>query len=177
MTTRSIYKSSWQCRYEAREIIEGIFAAEWIRPSRCLWFVSPWISDIAVLDNRAAAFETLSHEWGQRPIRLAEFLAHNMTRGTIVVVATRPDGHNDYFLDTLREAADDSGVTDQLIVPPREEDLHEKGILGDSFHLGGSMNLTYHGVEINEESLQFTTETRLVAEVRLRYYKRWGGEP
>jgi hypothetical protein len=54
--------------------------------------------------------------------------------------------------------------------------LHEKGLLGDDFYLSGSMNLTYGGVELLEETVKFDTAPEVVADARLVYYERWGGE-
>ena len=39
-------------RYEIPDLLQTIFAALLLSPSRNLWLVSPWISDIPVLDNR-----------------------------------------------------------------------------------------------------------------------------
>ena len=36
------------------DLLQAIFAAEILRPSARMWIVSPWISDIPVLDNTLA---------------------------------------------------------------------------------------------------------------------------
>ena len=46
----------------------------------------------------------------------------------------------------------------------------------DDLYLSGSMNLTYGGVELLEETVKFDTAEDVVAEARLVYYERWGGE-
>jgi hypothetical protein len=56
------------------------------------------------------------------------------------------------------------------------EDLHEKGLLADDFYLAGSMNLTYGGVELLEETVTFDTAADVIAQARLVFYERWGGE-
>jgi len=173
--TRHIHKSSWRCQDDVKELLQAVFVGEALAPSRCLWLVSPWISDIAVVDNRAGAFDALDSSWGQRLLRLSELLARNLRLGSTVVVATRPVTHNTLFLDQLAGMAAEFGVASALRVNEAEE-LHEKGLLGDDFYLGGSMNLTYGGVELLEETVTFDTAPSVVAEARLTFYERWGGD-
>src|SRR5437660_679004 len=70
MATRVIHKASWRSRDEARELLGLLLAAEVVSPSRELWVVSPWISNVAVLDNRAADFSGLEPAWPRTWIRL-----------------------------------------------------------------------------------------------------------
>ena len=77
-------------------------------------------------------------------------------------------------MENLRRLLGDAGCTDRLVVH-RVAQLHEKGIAGDEFYLGGSMNLTWNGIEVLEESLLFTTVPETVATIRLQYRQRWGG--
>ncbi len=44
-------------------------------PSRCLWLVSPCISDIPVIDNNANTFLCLEPSWTRTRIRLSQLLA------------------------------------------------------------------------------------------------------
>jgi hypothetical protein len=55
------------------------------------------------------------------------------------------------------------------------EELHEKGIVGDTFYLGGSMNITYNGITINEEAVVYETSAEVVAGRRIIFKDRWGG--
>ncbi len=174
MTTRLIHKSSWQCRHEARELLQAIFAGELLAPSRCLWIVSPWISNVPVIDNEAHTFQPPDTTWGRGTIRLAEVLRELARRGATLVIATRPDPRNELFLENIHRLLHEAGCTDRLVLH-RVGQLHEKGIAGDGFYLGGSMNLTWNGIEVLEESLIYTTEPDTVAAVRLQYRERWGG--
>ena len=175
LPTRHIYKSSWRCQDEVKELLQAIFVGEMLAPSRCLWLVSPWVSDIPIIDNRAGAFDALDSSWGPRVLRLGEVMAQSLRIGTTVVVGTRPVSHNRPFLTQLSAAAAEFGVTSALLIN-EAEDLHEKGLLGDDFYLSGSMNLTYGGVELLEESVKFDTAEDVVAQARLVYHERWGGE-
>lgn len=173
--TRHIRKSSWRCQDEVKELLQAIFVGEMIAPSRCLWLVSPWITDIPIIDNRAGAFDALDSSWGPRVLRLGEVIARSLEVGTAVVVATRPVPHNRPFLSQLSAAAAELRVATALRLN-EGDDLHEKGLLGDDFYLSGSMNLTYGGVELLEETVTFDTAEDVVAQARLALYERWGGE-
>jgi hypothetical protein len=173
--TRHIHKSSWRCQDEVRELLQAIFVGEMLAPSRCLWLVSPWISDIPIIDNRSGAFDALDPSWGPRILRLGEVIARSLQTGTTVVVATRPVSHNRPFLSQLTSTASDLGVTSALLLN-RAENLHEKGLLADDFYLGGSMNLTFGGVELLEETVTFDTAEEVVAHAHLVYHERWGGQ-
>lgn len=172
--TRHIHKSSWRCQDEVKELLQAVFVGEMLAPSLCVWLVSPWISDIPIIDNRSGAFDALDSSWGPRQLRMLDVLQRCLGVGTAVVVATRPLSHNRPFLDQLVARAQDAGASDALVIH-ESEDLHEKGLLGDDFYLSGSMNFTYGGVELLEETVKFDTADEVVAQARLVYHERWGG--
>jgi hypothetical protein len=157
---------------EAADLLQAIFAAELISPSGALWLVSPWISNIPVLDNRANAFLSLEPAWGETRVRLATVLLKLASLGTRVVVATRPNDHNAEFLGALQEGHVAGGPRPVI---HRARELHEKGILGDGYHLGGSMNITYNGITVNEEALHYQTGPQEVARTRILLAERWPG--
>src|SRR4051794_25409881 len=97
--TCDIHKSSWRCQNEVRELLQAVFVGELLAPSICIWLVSPWVSDIPIIDNRAGAFDALDSTWGPRQVRLLEILQRCLAVGTAVVVATRPVPHNRPFLN------------------------------------------------------------------------------
>lgn len=174
MTSRLIHKSSWHCRHEARELLQGIFTAELVVPSECLWIVSPWISNVPIFDNEAQSFQPPETTWGRGTIRLGDVLRELARRGSKLVIATRPDAQNESFLEDLSRSLDEAGCIDRLVAH-RDAQLHEKGIVGDAFYLSGSMNLTWNGIEILEEALTYVTDAETVATKRLQCRKRWGG--
>jgi len=174
MTTRTISKSSWQRRHDASDVLETIFAAEMVTPSRCLWIVSPSISNVPVLRNEALTFRFCDVGWGQRPVRLSEVIVELVRRGTTVLLATRPEGHNRLFLQQIEQSCADIGHASRVRCRTAET-LHETGIVGDSFYLSGSMNMTHEGLELLEEVLHFTTHIETVSQTRVRYFDRWGG--
>ena len=155
------------------QLLQTIFAAELIAPSRCLWIVSPWISDVPILDNSANAFSTLAGDWPRGRIRLSAVLGLLLRRGATVRVAARPIEHNSDFLAQLRLQAAEAGNRLRIV---ETETLHEKGILGDGFYLSGSMNITYNGLTFNDEVLHFFTDAGTVATNRQFYTQWWGAE-
>lgn len=170
--TRHIHKSSWRCQDDVRELLQATFVAELIAPSRCVWLVSPWVSDIPVIDNGSSAFDALDPTWGPRGVRLTEVLSALIRRGTTIVVATRPVDHNKPFVAKLQAAA---ATSSSALVVQEAEELHEKGLLGDDYYLSGSMNLTFGGVELLEETVKYDTSEAIVADAHLTFHGRWGG--
>ena len=82
---RVIHKSRTRSSTEAASLLANLFAAELVSPSECIWLVSPWISDIQILDNEASAFDPLNR-WGPRVVRLSEVLATLAAYGSSVVI-------------------------------------------------------------------------------------------
>lgn len=163
--SRFIHARSSKSR-QIPDLLQAIFVAELIAPSRCLWIVSPWISDIPIIDNNSNAFLTLEPSWGRGKIRLSRVLPTLAERGTTIHLATRPlSSPNRSFLPRLKD----------FVKIHETEDLHEKGILGDSFYLSGSMNFTHFGITINEEAVHYETNSDVVAEHQIIFTERWGG--
>jgi hypothetical protein len=156
-------------RHEIPDLLQTIFAAEFLAPSRCMWLVSPWISDIPVLDNQTNAFLALEPDWAQQSVRLSQALAWLGRHGTTVHVATRAAHHNTTFLETLRSVSGGGRIRVHI-----SDDLHEKGLLGDSFYLSGSMNFTHGGISTYEEVVHYFTAVDVVAKNRIAFAARWG---
>jgi phosphatidylserine/phosphatidylglycerophosphate/cardiolipin synthase-like enzyme len=155
------------------DLLQTMFAAELICPSRCLWLVSPWVSDIPVIDNRTNGFLGLDPRWVRAQVSLTQVLGKLLEMGTTVHVATRPDDHNSAFLDRMRRIAEADGLPLKL---HSAQELHEKGILGDGFYLSGSMNFTFNGISLNEEAVHYSVDPSFIAENRILLTGRWGGE-
>lgn len=152
------------------DLLRSLFSLELLRPSKRLWIVSPWVSDISVLDNSARQYSTVCPEWPAAPIRLSQFLGTLMSRGTQVIVIVNETSHNEDIVRRLQVVSAD--ITARFILIRRQE-LHEKGILGDRFTLNGSMNLTYKGVHINDEYLWYRCDPPSVEQRRLELENRW----
>ncbi|MBE9200065.1 MULTISPECIES: phospholipase D-like domain-containing protein DpdK [unclassified Nodularia (in: cyanobacteria)] len=152
------------------DLLQTIFVAELINPSQCIWLVSPWISDIPVIDNTANTFLSLEPSWSRSRIRLSQILATLAEQGTTIYIATRPDSHNHSFLSALKLRNDGTNCHIHIT-----EELHAKGILGDGYYLAGSMNFTYNGITVNEEAVIYETLPEIIAEQQVIFANRWGG--
>lgn len=172
MTVRTArYINSRISSRQVPDLLQAIFTAELLAPSSCLWIVSPWISDIPIIDNSANTFVCIEPSWNRGPVRFSQILNKLADVGTTVHVAARPLPHNDMFIRKLAAGATTNNVRAHLV-----EELHEKGIVGDSFYLGGSMNFTHNGITINEEAVIYETTPEVVVERQVIFRNRWGGE-
>jgi hypothetical protein len=172
---RVIRKSQRASVSEAADLLAGLFSAELACPSKCLWLVSPWISDVELLDNTAGSFDALAR-FGRRRIRLAEILVALASRGTHLVVGTTTDDHNRRFLDRLKVLAEDLRAEHNLTISiDASDNLHTKALTGDDFSLAGSMNITFNGIQVREEFIDLRTDEAFVAQARMDAYDRFGG--
>jgi hypothetical protein len=172
--SRVIRKSQTRSSAEAASLLANLFAAELISPSKCIWLVSPWISNIPILDNEVGAFDPLSR-WGPRRVRLAEVLATLASSGTAVVIATTADPRNNEFIAHLGNRTAELGAASKIRIDRDPANLlHEKAITGDDYALVGSMNITWYGVNLREEYLELRTEEDFVALARLDAIDRFG---
>lgn len=173
MTVRGLRTAAFASREELADALASLFVAELLAPSQPLWIVTPWISDVQLLDNRSGRFRGLVPTLAKRWLRLSEVLELQLARGGGVVVACRPDTHNSTFVEQIRRRAQSIGAERRLRVCESAE-LHEKGLLTDAVLLSGSMNLTYNGLRRLEESVQFDRDPDAVARTRAAYVQRWG---
>lgn len=174
---RTIRRSRLTSSVEVGQLLQTLMIAELVAPSTCLWLVSPWISDIGVVDNSTLSYEDLNDAWGPREVRLSEVLLARARRGAALVVATRlNEPHNRPFLNTIRGAFGQADLNREPHLIVADDDLlHEKGIAGDTFYLSGSMNLTYTGIHIGSELVALDLDPVEVARARRSFYERFGG--
>lgn len=162
---RRIFKKTATGPSVIKELLQMMFLSELLSPSERIWMVSPWISDVPLLDNRSGSFDVMNPEWHRREIRLIDFALQVLSGGSSLVLVTRPDEHNLTFLSQLYERVDEASLNKKLTVIKREH-LHTKGILTESGLLLGSMNLTFRGFELNDEVIQYDTSPERIAEAR-----------
>jgi hypothetical protein len=167
---RQFLQSAVDSRNSVRELLQIIFTAELLSPSRCLWIVSPWLRDVPVLDNTTGSFLSLCPEFPRTEVRLSLVLRELVRRGSQLIIATRPEAANRQVVDHLRGSLDDGEV-----VYLERAELHAKGIVGDGYSLSGSMNLTFNGVDRLTEMLDFQTARGAVEQLRLSFQREYGG--
>src|SRR5438045_2067269 len=87
-------------RESARSIaglLQSIVAGELLQPSERIWLVSPWISDIPIMDNSAGQISLFAPELPRIHLRLSEVLAFLANQGTVIRIAVRELEHNRPF--------------------------------------------------------------------------------
>jgi phosphatidylserine/phosphatidylglycerophosphate/cardiolipin synthase-like enzyme len=175
MSSRQIFKGRMRAEHEVESLLQTIIAAELIAPSKVIWLISPWISDVEVLDNRAGAFSGIEPRWGRRQIVLSDALSTLVRRGSRLVIATRPVDHNLRFVQATRDAVAAAGLSSRLLIhQDGRESLHEKGLLGDDYCVSGSMNFTESGIRFNDETVTFELDQEIVSRARLHYRQHYG---
>jgi PLD-like domain len=171
---RMIRQNTWHSRTEVAELLQAIFSAELLKPSEDFWLTSPWISDIPILDNRALGFD-FGNGWGPEKITLSRVLVAMASKGCKVCVITTSDINNNSFLGRLESEKLERGIGDQVkVLFDDEENLHEKAVVGDDYVIDGSMNLTFHGLLIRRERVNFETSPGIVAAVKLEMINDFG---
>lgn len=170
---RRIFKTQATGAITIQELIQSMFVAEMLISTGELWIVSPWISNVVVIDNRSGNFDALNPEWGRREVRLVDVLVALMTRGTTVRIVTRADETNRAFIGRMGDATSHLGLEGQFSVTVRDK-LHTKGLLLSNSLLTGSMNLTYNGLVINDEWIEFSLDSQELARTRLEFEQYLG---
>ncbi|MYZ42459.1 phospholipase D-like domain-containing protein DpdK [Schauerella aestuarii] len=165
---RRIFKTKTTGVAAIQELMQTMFVAEVLQPGEEVWIVSPWISNVVLIDNRSGNFDALNPEWGRREIRLADVLVTLMGRGTKAHVVTRNESSNDLFRTSLAELVSEHDLEDSLTVRIYDQ-LHTKGVLLTRGLLLGSMNLTYNGMTINDEWVEFSLDPSDLRRTRLEF--------
>ncbi len=170
MSARLILNTAARARNEVRELLELVFATELLRPSRCVWLVSAFLRDIPVLDNSGGAYVSLSPDLPRTQIRLSRLLSELASRGTHIVVASKPTPEGGEVGEEVQRVSDRN-----LITVTRRIDLHVKGVVGDSYALTGSMNFTHNGIDKLDELVRFETSPAEVQKLRSEFHQHYGG--
>lgn len=170
---RRIFKSQQTGVETIRELLQTMFVGEMLNSGGRIWIVSPWVSNVVLIDNRTGNFDALNPEWSRREIRLIDVLLALMARGSKVQIVTRNLETNMPFINNFKELSDQHGLGDQMSITLNDL-LHTKGLLLSKSLLIGSMNLTYNGIEINDEWIQFSIDSEDIAKTRLEFLKYRG---
>jgi len=154
-----------------RNLIQSVFVTECLVPSRSIWMVSAWISDIEILDNRSGQFSGVAPTWAHSWVRLSSVLATLLQSGCAITVITNTSEHNKPF----RRAMEQINRGNRYKFRYEEvEGEHEKGIVTDKCLIDGSMNFTYNGIFINREHVIYRTRVEDIALRRVTLAGQWG---
>lgn len=158
---------------EVRDVLQAVFVADLLEPSESIWLVSPWVSDIPVVDNRDGAFSSMGVDWGHREVLLSEALPVVLDAGTRVTVVLRGGDENLAFRTRLRRLMDAYARTLRML---EFTDVHEKGLVTDHATVGGSMNFTYSGTSSNLESLVLDVNPERINQLQLELSQQYPWE-
>lgn len=174
MTTRRIMTSGDGRSPAVTAIHQLFFLSELLAPSRPLWIVSAWMSDIPVIDNRGGELLGAAPGLPARELGILELITELVGRGGHVRVVMRGEAHNAPVLSSLNELQVRS-TAGRLDVSTRR-DLHDKILASERLVLDGSMNLTHHGTRRNEEGLRIVSDPGDVGIQRQELARRYGND-
>ena len=171
MSERTIWSS--QANPAAVDLVGSCLALLMIAPTteQALYFSSPWLSDFPLLDNRFFEFTGVFPEAGEKNwVSFTDCIQALSTRWTVRIV-TRDNDSSQNFVGRL-----DAGSP--IHVCYASDSFHAKGILTPYFFIRGSMNLTYSGVNINDEQITYNAADddrgrSLIAEAYLEFNSFW----
>lgn len=166
MPNRLIKSSARDSSLQLAACLSSLFAVELLAPSPELYLISPWISNMPLLPNRFGQFRALMPDLSRSALTLADLLSTLAERGVQVRIMCRPNQtQTEDFLRRLSPS----------ISMRKADTLHEKGLVSAQFYLRGSMNFTYSGVNLNDETIELTTDPEEVARALLEARRRWEG--
>ncbi|MFF2393949.1 phospholipase D-like domain-containing protein DpdK [Nocardia sp. NPDC058114] len=171
-TTARTIRISEQTRIRVAPVLRAVLLSEMLAPSPLIWLVSPWITDVDVIDNSAGEFDAVFGDDSVTVCRLSDALARITAAGAHVHVVTRPDDHNEPFLLRLKAGAPQGRL--KIMQAP---EVHEKTLCGQEWLLTGSMNFTVRGMTVNDEAVTYSQGGREPAQARIDLERRWENTP
>ncbi|MEU9335131.1 phospholipase D-like domain-containing protein DpdK [Streptomyces sp. NPDC048290] len=148
-------------------VLSAALMAEMLSPSHDLWLVSPWITDVQVIDNSHGTYDAFFGDVPPSSWRLSDALLRIAGAGAHIHVVTRPDPHNDAFLRRI-----EAPELDRVHVQ-HDPDVHEKTLCGQEWILTGSMNYTVRGMAKNDELVTYKVGGPDASQARLDLAQRW----
>lgn len=148
---------------EVTDVLQSVLVAELLCPSEAFWLVSPWISDIPVLDNSDGGMSSLGYDWAHRPLLLSEVLPVILEAETPMTVVLRGGDENRPFRSRLEDL---SAAFPSRLRVVESVDVHEKGLVTDHAVVGGSMNFTFSGKSQNIEHVLLDTNPERVNQIQ-----------
>jgi phosphatidylserine/phosphatidylglycerophosphate/cardiolipin synthase-like enzyme len=147
----------------------SLFALELLKPSKELYLISPWLSKVPLIDNRFGQFRALASELDKSELHLGDILMLLAGRGTRVRILYRTPA-NEMTRQFLKSLQDTENIEYRA-----GRDLHEKGLITSHFYVHGSMNFTYAGVNINDESIEIIKDEALIWQALQEAKVSWEG--
>jgi hypothetical protein len=153
-----------------RDLIQSLFVAEVLKPSKPLWILSAWIADIPVIMNHSRQFSGIDPDWPTGAVHLSKVFRTILTRGGRISLVLRDVVNNQRFVDELYPLKKEFESQLSWFLGEHE---HEKCIVGEDFVLSGSMNFTRRGITTNGEHIVFRTALGDAATSRIALRQLW----
>jgi hypothetical protein len=147
------------------EVLGSLFTLELLSPSKYFYIISPYLSEVPLLDNRYGQFRSLLFDQTETTVELSTLLNALAARKTHVRVLYHPDAAN-----FVRKLSDD-------VEKKERRSLHEKALISEHFWLSGSMNFTYAGVYLNDEQITLETDPEQIGRAMIDAHNRWKEQP
>jgi len=167
MPSRIIKSNARGGSVELTNCLSSLLALELLSPSPEVYLISPWISNMSVLDNSFGQFRGVMGDMGKNEIRLAKILLRLAEAGSKVRIIYQPD------YDTTEAFLKALGDKPHNIETRSTKTSHEKGFITHHFYLHGSMNFTFSGLHINDESVELKTDPTDVQLALLEADRKW----
>lgn len=171
---RTIRKGRLVASLDVQNALESLFVAETLKGSQEFWIVSPWLSDVGIIDNRGGRFAHLS-ELGDRKLKLTEILIYLVNRfETKVTVVVSDDGWASEARQGIPAAFKQAGKRDFLNMHVKSRDhLHDKIIATSDWLVSGSMNFTKQGITVRDEHVDIETDPSHIAPILIDLRNRY----
>ena len=164
MPNRVIKSRARTSSIQLAECLASLLALQLMAPSPVLYLISPWITDMPLIRNRAGQYRAIMPEMSKDMLSLADVLNALAERDVQIRIISRP--YHQLTEDFIRKLP-------HTIERKTSNTLHEKGLITEQFYLRGSMNFTYSGVNLNDESVELTTDPAAVATALIEAQQRW----
>lgn len=150
--------------YTLQDLLISVFVTELMHPSEEVYLISPYLSNVPMIDNQLETYSDLFPMVRNRWIYLSDILLTLAWKGSSVRVICDPD------------RPESQGIIAELrdqIEMRKLQDNHEKGLFTERIYLHGSMNFTYRGVYVNLESVRTTFHPSEVHQNLIAARGRW----
>lgn len=164
MPNRIIKSKARSSTVQLADCLSSLFVLELLTPSPELYLISPWLSDMPLIANRFGQYRAVVSSLAGGDLGLAQILAILTERGVRVrIVYKANQAPTEQFIRRLPVTIERRAT----------ETLHEKGLVSNQFYLRGSMNFTYSGTNLNDETVELTTDPSEVALALVEARVQW----
>ncbi|RYE54289.1 MAG: hypothetical protein EOP48_12645 [Sphingobacteriales bacterium] len=169
--SREIY--TYTASKQLPHLIQSLFASELLAPGKTIYLFSPWLSNVAILDNSTNSFRQVNPLWPRGVISLTSVLEHLISKGTEIRICVNHSDHNKFLMSWIDQMIK-RGYSN--VLGKRRKDLHKKGLLFDKGFISGSMNFTFNGLNVLDERVVFTTHDGDIASAQIEFENYWNSE-